>query len=301
MQLNIGIVGKNYSETYSTIINKFDFLNLTGIFDPSFQFEYPKQIDRSIIFHSFANLIDQSDALIFASSENIYLPLIELAIKRSKSVFLHSVHNFSYKEQLGLQKLQEEACEVIQIQNPIAYFDTFQEFRQLCQKPLLLNYDFSNSTESKLLLHTRSIIGAILPLFKNNIKKTTVNIISACSAVPDIYKLRIDFDNGSIAEIIANSAQKKANHQIKCFGYNEQYEVDLLKNSLSGVKNDKKINSVSVSEKNIPHYLIEKQIIDFYWNISNFKIPINSIDNEVITQQIIEKVKEKLRISINIF
>lgn len=299
--LKIGIVGKNYCESYASIINAFDSYQLVGIFDPSFQFEYPKNFSPELIYSSFQKLLNESEVIAFASPEKIYLPLIELAIKYSKPVFLHSVHNLSLNEQIELLKLNEEAGEVLQIQQPIIYHDAFAAYHKICNNPLFLNYYYSDCSETKLLIKARMVIGSVLQLFNSNVRKVTANTISACRELPDIIKVRIDFDNGNLAELMINSVESNKTNQIKIFEYNAHYEINLNENQLSGNKTNDKILVKTLAINNIPQKLLEKQLIDFYNNVTLKKYPLNGIENEIITQEVIEKVKEKLRIHINIF
>lgn len=298
--LKIGIIGKNHCESYISAINLCENIELIGVFDPSFQFEYPKSIKIELIYLSFEELLKKSDSIVFASSENIYMPLIEMAIKYSRSVFLHSIHNLSHREQIMLLKLQEEAGVVIQIQQPIIFHETFKKYSKLSKKPLLLNYNYSNSSETQLLYKTRLIISAVLSLNRSNIRKVTANTISTFSDIPDIIKIRLDFDNGSTSEIMVNSIDKQKTHFIKCYEYNSCLEVNLIENTLTGKNEYHDISIQTTSDNNI-QMIITKQLKDFYSNIFSNLLPINSIENEISTQEIIEKVKEKLRINIDVY
>ncbi len=299
--LKVGIVGKNHSKSYISLINDCNYYELVGVFDPCFQFKTPKDFNQNLIYLSFEELIKQSEAIIFASPEKIYLPLIEMALKYSRPVFLHSINNLSYQEQVQLMKLREEAGGVLQIQQPIIFHNTFQQFINLSKKPLLLTYNYSNASEKKLLLKTRLIIGAVLSVFKTNLKKVTVNTISAFNEMPDIIKIRIDFDNGSVAEIIVNAIEKQNINHVKCFEYNGFFDLDLIENSLVGQLNNNKVQHNTPIVDNTIQKIIGEQLSNFYFNVTNHKTPKNSIENEIVTQKVIEKVKEKLRISINIF
>ena len=296
----IGIIGKNHCESYISAINLSKNIKLIGVFDPSFQFEHPKNIQKDLIYLSFEELLINSDSIIFASSEKIYLPLIEVAIKYSRSVFLHSIHNLSYQEQIQLFKLQEEAGIILQIQQPIIFNEVFKKYVDLSNKPLLINYGYSDSSETQLLYKTRLIISAILSLYKSNLRKITINIISTFSEIPDIIKIRMDFDNGSVSEIMADSIGNQKAHFIKCYEYNSCLEVNLIENTLIGKNETHDISIHTTSNNNTNQNIINKQLIDFHTNILNHSMPINSIENEMSTQEVIEKVKEKLRISINI-
>jgi hypothetical protein len=90
-------------------------------------------------------------------------------------------------------------------------------------------------------------------------------------------------------------------NQIKIFEYNAHYEINLNENQLSGNKLNDTLLVKTLAINNIPQKLLEKQLIDFHNNVTLKKYPLNGIENEIITQEVIEKVKEKLRIHINIF
>ncbi|MDA3891200.1 MAG: hypothetical protein PF517_05995 [Salinivirgaceae bacterium] len=299
--LKIGIVGKNNSEQYISIVNSIRCYKFVGVFDPSFQFESPKNIDSKLVYYSFEELMKKSEAIVFANAEKIYLPLIELAIKYSKAVFLHGIHNLSLSEQYDILKLQEEAQETIQIQQTILFNSVFKEYQNICESPLLLQFFYANSNEKKLLLQTRSAVTGALTLFKSNIKKVTANTIAACNEVPDILKIRIDFDNGSICELTTNTVEPEKQFLFNCFEYEGFYKVDLENNNLLGTKNNKQISFKSPQGENTLSKIIERQLVDFYHNVRNFETPLNSVENEMLSQQVIERVKEKLRINMSIF
>ena len=299
--LKIGIIDNNNANSYISAIKLLENIELIGIFDPSFQFDYPKNRNPNLIYSSFEELLNKTDSIIFTSTENIYIPLIEMSIKYSKAVFLHSIHNFSQHEQIQLQKLKDEAGSILQIQNSIIFNDIFTKFTNLSTKPLLLHYDYSNPLTTNLLQDTRLIISSVLSLYKSNLRKITVNTISTFSELTDVIKIRLDFDNGCIAEIISNSIGKIHQNSIKSYEYNSCLDINLIDYTIKGENAEKNISFKSDAEKNTQTKILCRQLTDFYNNTTNYSLPTNSVENEIITQQIIEKVKEKLRISINVY
>lgn len=288
--LRLGIVGKKRFQVYYNAICGIESLQFAGVFDPSFQFESPKQLGEEFVFYSFSDLLESCQGIVFTSAEKIYLPLIELALKYAKPVFLHGVHNLSLCEQKDILKLQDESREVVQVQQSILFNNEYVKNFSSKVTPLLWQFSCSGSNISNLLLQTRTMIAATLPNIKSNIRKTTVNLISSCSEVPDIYKVRIDFDNGSIADITASKVEPDNEMLIKCYEYNNFIKANLITSD----------NSMFLSSEPFKNTL-ELQLKNFYKNICSFKSPINSIENEINTQQVIEQVKQKLRININIF
>ncbi len=295
--LKTGIISNSYSKNYLSAIKTSNLFRLIGIYDPKFQFQYPNNINHDFVYSVFDNLLNDSDILIFASPEKIYLPLIETAIKRSKHVFLHSVHNLSLDEQLNILKLHEESEQTLQIFHPLIFNNLFNKYVLSQKNPLLLEYFITDNSEVSLLQKTRSAVSAVLPVFKSNIRKITVNTISSLSEIPDIYKVRLNFDNSNIADFtITNIGSKR--HNIKLYNYNTFYEIDLLHNLIEGTNIKQKADSPDLLYPQNDN--INKQLSDFYHSVINHNIPINNIDNEIITQRVVKKIKEKLRYSINL-
>lgn len=288
--LRIGIVGKKRFEDYHLSIEGIDEVEFVGVFDPSFQFETPRHINAKLVYYSFSELLNVANTIIFTSAEKIYLPLIELAIKYSKPVFLHGIHNLSLNEQKGLLKLREESGEVVQVQQPYIYNKQYISNLGKNTSPVLWHFSHASTHEPNLLMQTRSMIAATLPKIKSNIRKTTVNLLTVCSEVPDIYKVRIDFDNGCIADILASNVEQKKESLIKCYEHNNFTEIDFLLD----------VNEEDVQKE--PYFFtLFEQLKAFVFSVNNFQSPLSSIENEINTQQIVEVLKQKLRININIF
>ncbi|MBI9068404.1 MAG: hypothetical protein JEZ09_14005 [Salinivirgaceae bacterium] len=298
--LKIGIVGKTLSDIYISVLENHPAYKFVGIFDPSFQFEYPKSISKELIFTSFAEISSQCDTIVFPSTDKIYFPLVESAVMQSKSIFLHGVYNYTFDELETLTKLSEEAQEIIQIYHPLIYHDAFLAYRKKCSQPLLINCELLGQKEMNLIPYARNQISAILSLVNANIKKITPNTISSFSEIPDIIKVRLDFSNGSITDIHINSIEHKHSHVIKSYNYNSFFEIDFINHQLNSCDRDDKHIQCFLPAKNTLHHLLLKQLNEFYYNVLNHTQPVNGIENQIHTQLVINKIKEKLRMCINL-
>lgn len=298
--LNTGIVGHHNHSAYLEELNTSQKLAVSGIFDPSFQFESPKEIPQQLIFTSFSELLKVSEAIIFASPDNTYFPLIELAVKQSKPVFLHSTYYLNEEELQHLITLQDEAQSLIQVYHPFYMHDAFIEYRQLGKTPLLIDCHYGGMNEKNLLPTVRHQVSAILSLFTKQVKRVTANTISSFSEVPDIISLRLDFFNGSIANILVNSIEKKEQHTIRLFEYNSHYLIDFSNHKLTCSDSVNDFNTQLGMQNNQKQVIIKKQLNDFYENVINHTLPKINLENEYNAFRVMEKVKEKMRVCINI-
>ncbi|MGD9993048.1 MAG: hypothetical protein AB7S69_07095 [Salinivirgaceae bacterium] len=299
--LKTGIVGHQNSQFYYKNFSSQASFKVVGIFDPSFQFETPSTFPKNLIFSSFGELLNQSDVLIFASAENTYYPLIELAVKQGKPVFLHSTYYLSLDELSHLIKLKEEASGLVEVYHPYLWHDAFIEYGKLSKTPLLVESSESGIERKDLIPSVRNQVNAILTRYSSNVKRVTANIISSFSEVPDIITLRLDFNNGSIVNIMVNSIEKEMRHTVKFFEYNSYYAIDLTQNQLVCSDSANDFKTLLSKKNNTADSMLQKQSYDFYHNIMHHLLPQNSLENEYNTCKVMEKVKEKMRVSINIF
>lgn len=299
--LKTGIVGHQNSQFYYKNFSSLPSYKMVGIFDPSFQFETPSTLPKNLIFSSFGELLNQSDMLIFASAEKIYYPLIELAVKNGKPVFLHSTYYLDLDELSHLIKLKEEACGMVEVYHPYLWHDAFIEYGKLSKTPLLVESSQSGIERKELIPAVRNQVNAILTRYSSNIKRVTANIISSFSEVPDIITLRLDFNNGSIVNIRVNSIEKEMCQTMKFFEYNSYYAIDIIQNQLICSDSANDFKTLLSKKNNTADSMLQKQAYDFYYHIMNHLPPQNSLEKEYNTCKVMEKVKEKMRISINIF
>lgn len=298
--LRIGFVGKEYFHLYFNEVVTNNRFKCMGVFDPSFQFEIPKSIPEQHCFLSFEKLIYSCDAVIFSSGDKIYLPLIEMAIRKSKAVFLHGAHNFSLHELSSLQHLNEEADTTLQIQHPFVFHEAFDDFKKQKQIPMLIESESLGIADVNLLPFIKDQVLAIFCISSANIRKITANPIASFSEIPDILKVRIDFSNGCIADIHVNSIEKEQSHKIKSFNLNSFTEIDFLSNRVHFQNRANALNQEYHPDKNTQHAIISRQLSDFYNNVINQHTPIISIEKQIHTQIVVAKIKEKLRLCINL-
>ncbi len=297
--LRIAIVGNTNHQIYLEAIEGNPAFTLTGIFDPSFSFEIPKDLKRKPVFCSFAEMLSAADAVIFAATENSYFPFMELALQCSKPIFIHSTYYLNYDEHLLLSKLKEEAGVIAQVYHSFIFHDAYTEYRKVCKTPLLIDGHFTGIKEQNLIPVIRQQVSGILPLFSTNIRRISVNTLSTLSEIPDIIALRIDFNNGSIANILVNSVEKEMQHTIKTYEYGNSYLIDFKHNFVKCNSNYQEFVTGIDAFQNSSEKNVAKQLDNFYYNILNHRQPTNSIENELITLNVMEKVKEKIRVCFN--
>lgn len=300
--LNTGIVGIKNAEKYINAISKHPAYQFAGIFDPSFLTDNPTaNPQNNNLFLTFDEMCCQCHALVFANDDKIYLPLIEKALRNSVAVFLESVQNFSIKELQVLQKLKDEARGILQIGHPYIYSAIFSQLKEKNPMPLDIECEVADNAISNLMVPLRIEVSGILTLVKANVKKVSVNIFSSFSEVPDMARIRIDFENGSVGNIRVSKYNIEPIHQIKAFGYDNLTNINFLSHQLTYIDPLCKNQPLNIDLHLQIKTNLHNQFDAFCSNIFGLSGYCNSIENEIKTQWVMERVKEKLRLSLNIF
>jgi hypothetical protein len=243
----------------------------------------------------------QNHAIIFASDDKIFLPLIEKALRYSIAVYVESVQNLTMKELQVLQKIRDEAKGVLQIGHNYLYSGLFSKLKEKSSIPLDIDSHVSNPQISNLWVLFGLKSAACFSLIKSNIRKVSVNIFSSFGEVPDRMRIRIDFDNGSIGNIAISKFDLNVSHRIRVLGYDSLAEICVITHQLTYISSSNMHQPLTIDLFPYNKSNLYNSFDAFCSNIFGLNCSYNSIENEIKTQWVIERVKEKLRLSLNIF
>ncbi len=297
--LKIGIVGLRNAQGYIDAMAKMPSFCFMGVYDPCLLIDRYRQTSFDV-FQSFGDLCSQCQAVVFDIDDNLYMPLISEAIRHSLYVFIHSVHNFSDEELQSLLRLRDEAQTKVFIGHPAMYSGVFSGLHSLCDHPLDIQSSISMPDETNLVSVARTEVSLLLPLVRANVHRVLVNVYSSFSTMPDTMRLRIDFDNGSIANISINKYGFEPEHKLKVVNYNSLAEADLLTYQLRHIDNISR-QSTSVLRPQPALQSLEPQLSAFYSALIDDNVEYNTLENELKTQIASRRLSEKMRINFNVF
>ena len=298
--LNIGIVGLKNATPFIDAMNELPEFSFKGIYDPCLLIDRNHQTSINV-FLSFGDLCDKCDAVIFSIDDNLYQPLVCEAIRHSLSVFVAGVHNYQLKELNELLTLRDEACATVHVGHPLICTALFRQIRQLCQRPLDVQCSVAHAGDQNLVSLARNEISLMLALAHSSIHRTTANVYSSFSSVPDFIRVRLDFDNGTVANIGIDRYGLQSAHTIKCINYNRIVEADMdsgLIVALSGNAPDIQATRTTVGSE---HSALAMQLRTFLVCIMGGSELHNSLENEISTNIACMRINEKMRINFNVF
>jgi predicted dehydrogenase len=245
-------------------------------------------------------VLEESQAVIFLSPERLYLPIIEKAIKFGKSVFLNSTANYSEEEHKLLCNLANESNEIIQVYHPYLFNEAFDCYRTNSKRPLIFRVSNVGGNKTQLMVNLRNDLSALFSMIKSNVKQVFASSHTIFNDFPDTYNIILTFDNGTQAYFLIDGVDQSREHILRIYEYGQVHTIDVFNDKAKSAM--EQVDKVFSHDGNSPSKdrLIAHQLNDYYQNILNFKQPLHGIENELLTQAVIEKVKEKVRFAFNI-
>jgi predicted dehydrogenase len=140
-----------------------------------------------------------------------------------------------------------------------------------CQRTALFNPRGTDvSVVLDLMIHD---IDLVLRLARSNIKKISASGFRVLCESEDVAEARIEFDNGSVANLRTNRAALQNIRLMEVFQEKDYLHVDLL---------DKKVSRAEIKEKIVPGENVLVHHRDKYMTAKNLEIqPVNAIGREL--------------------
>lgn len=298
--LKAGIVGLKNSTTYIKILQNIDSYSFVGLYDPSFQIDLHsfRTIDNGVL--DFLELVNNCDLVIFPSDDKVFFPLIKEVISRSKTVFLDSFHKFTFDQLNDMVKLSREAGCSIQTLKTQKYHDVFAAYNSENPYPFIINSEINIDKSDCLFKELRTEVNNILSFVKSTLRKVNVNIAATMGQIPDVYTLNFEFNNGSNCRIMVSSLKMPNYSSKRIIGMDAHYELDFTHSKCVFFKAGKREVRHFELNENTFDCLVTKQLDNLYYDLINGHVFRDSLEYEIETYKVLEKVTDKLKHSLAI-
>jgi predicted dehydrogenase len=232
----IGVLGAGHlGKIHLNCIKEIPDYELVGFYDPDDEVASLVVSDYGLQrFDSVDDIINAVDVVDIVTPTVEHFSCAEKALKNFKHVFIEKPIVGTVDEAHKLMALAEEASMKVQVGhverfNPAfttaqPYIDTpmFIEAHRLAQfnprgtdVPVVLD----------LMIHD---IDIVLSVVKANIKKINASGVPIISRTPDIANVRIEFDNGCVANLTASRISMKNMRKMRFFQRDAYISVDFL-------------------------------------------------------------------------
>jgi len=240
----VGHLGKFHLNNWKDISET----EIVGFYDPSDKNAAGTIKDYGLKrFTNINKLLDVCDAAdIIAPTTNHY-DLCKAAILKSKHVFVEKPLAHTMDEAREILKLVKEANIKFQVGHVERFNPAFLALKEMELAPMfievhrLAQFNPRGTDVSVILDLMIHDIDIILKLVKSNVRTISANGVSVMSDTPDIANVRVEFDNGCVANLTASRISMKKMRKMRLFQQNSYISIDFLdkKTEITKLKSSK--------------------------------------------------------------
>src|SRR5215203_3917069 len=301
--LKIGVFGTGHlGKFHLNNWKEIPGVSIVGFFDPNDDIaaEVVEKYGLSR-FTSVEELIEASDAIDVVTPTQFHFPICEKAIKKGKHVFVEKPMANNMAEAKTLVALAKESKIKFQVGHVERFNPAFLAAKDMDLNPMFIEVhrlaQFNpRGTEVSVILDLMiHDIDVILSLVKSDVKTISANGVAVMTDTPDIANVRIEFDNGCVANLTSSRISMKKMRKIRLFQKDAYIGIDFLekKTEVIKLKEDKDENvfafdietpkgtkTIAVASPPVPEVnAIKKELEEFVASINNnTQSLVNEID-----------------------
>jgi predicted dehydrogenase len=235
-------------------------------------------------FEKANELLSEIDAADVVAPTDHHFTLCEAAIKNGKHVFVEKPLAQTMDEAHALVKLVKESNVKLQVGHVERFNPAFLAVKDLKLNPMFIEVhrlaQFNpRGTEVSVILDLMiHDIDIILSIVKSDVKYISASGVGVMTETPDIANVRIEFNNGCVANLTSSRISMKKMRKIRVFQKDAYIGIDFLNKKSEIIKlKDDEIDDANVFTFDIETLSGKKSIA-----ISNPQIPeVNAIKKEL--------------------
>ena len=227
----VGHLGKFHLNNWKEIKG----VELVGFYDPSD--ETAAEVTAKYGLQRFADpaeLIRLIDAADIVAPTNFHFELCQLAIRNGKHVFVEKPLANTMDEARELVKLVKESNIKMQVGHVERFNPAFLATQSLSLNPMFIEVhrlaQFNpRGTEVSVILDLMiHDIDIILSMVKSEVKNISSSGVAVMTDTPDIANVRIEFNNGCVANLTSSRISMKKMRKMRLFQKDAYVGIDFL-------------------------------------------------------------------------
>ena len=296
-------------------------VELVGFYDPDDKIA--EEVISKYGLKRFTNedaLLDAADAIDVVTPTQFHFQICQKAIRKGKHVFVEKPMANNMKEAKDLVKLVKESRIKFQVGHVERFNPAFLAAKTLNLNPMFIEVhrlaQFNpRGTEVSVILDLMiHDIDVILSLVKSEVKTISASGVAVMTDTPDIANVRIEFNNGCVANLTSSRISMKKMRKIRLFQKDAYIGIDFLEKKTEVIKlkqpQDENVfafdietpsgtKTIAIASPPIPEVnAIKKELEEFVAAIRNNTQPIvNEIDGYralEVAHQILQKINHNL-------
>ena len=196
-------------------------------------------------------LLDNCDAVDIVAPTTQHYELCALALRKGKHVFVEKPLTNTMDEAKSLLKLAVESNLKFQVGHVERFNPAFVALKNYVLEPMFIEVHRLSQFNPRgtdvsvildLMIHD---IDIILQLVKSNVSYISANGVSVLSDTPDIANVRMEFDNGCVANLTSSRISMKKMRKMRLFQKDAYIGIDFLE------KKTEIISQNATTDKNV--------------------------------------------------
>jgi len=320
--LKIGVFGTGHlGKFHLNNWKEIPGITLVGFYDPDDAIA--KEVSEKYQLQRFTNedeLINACDVVDIVTPTQFHFSICERAIKKSKHVFVEKPMVHTMEEAKALVKLVQESQIKFQVGHVERFNPAFLAAKELELKPMFIEVhrlaQFNpRGTEVSVILDLMiHDIDVVLSLVKSDVKSISASGVAVMTDTPDIANVRIEFNNGCVANLTSSRISMKKMRKVRLFQKDAYIGIDFLEKKTEVIKlkaegdenvfafdieTPNGIKTIAIANPQVPEVnAIKKELEEFAAAIKNNTQPIvNEIDGYramEVAHQILQKIHYNL-------
>lgn len=234
--IKIGILGAGHlGKIHISLLKEIEEFQIVGFFDSDKEIAAKIEKEFSIkAFSSCEDLIKNCDAVDIVCPTPFHFAYAEQVIKAGKHVFVEKPVTIHPEETKVLVQLCHEAGVVAQVGHVEQFNPAILAAKPFIHRPLFITterlalYNPRGTDVSVVLDLMIHDIDLVLSMVKSNIKKIQASGSPVICETDDIATARIDFDNGTIANLSVSRVAIHNKRSLQIFQKENFLAIDLL-------------------------------------------------------------------------
>lgn len=315
--IKIGVIGAGHlGKIHLSLLKENKSFEIVGFYDTDKKVS--AQVEKEFFIKAFATsaeLTQHCQAIDIVCSTPFHFEYARQAIKAGKHIFIEKPVTIHPQETKQLVYLAHEAGIIAQVGHVERFNPAILAAKPHISRPLFITaerlalYNPRGTDVSVVLDLMVHDIDLVLSMIKSNIKKIHASGTPIICQTHDIAHTRIEFDNGSVANIIVSRVAMINRRSLQILQEDSFLAIDLLNKTVSKAEvtnNQKPQSNQSIiaerNDKNILKTLLEVKPVNaiahelelFADAIQNNSKPVVSLTDAYLTMQTAQQIMDSI-------
>ena len=235
----VGHLGKFHLNNWKQIPD----VEIVGFFDPNN--DHAKAVEAEYGIKRYMDeeaLMKDSDMIDVVTPTHLHYPVCEMAIKLGKHVFVEKPMANTIEEGKAIVEMVKESGVKLQVGHVERFNPAFTALKDTTLNPSFIEVhrlaQFNpRGTEVSVILDLMiHDIDIILSIVKSGVKQISASGVAVLTDTPDIANVRIEFNNGCVANLTSSRISMKKMRKIRLFQKDAYIGIDFLEKNTEIIK-----------------------------------------------------------------